>query len=158
MKRITMLGMTTYAPDNDDVRTHLGMMQSVINRMAENSRSCKTWAVTLVAAILVVMAKFEAPSGETAIGPGATWIAVIPAVVFWMLDSYYLALERAFRSGYVGFVKRLHRGSLQKGEVFKIERSGPMLQHMIDAQKSISLLPFYVLLVAGIIAVWSLAG
>ena len=35
------------------VQTHLTMMQGVIGRMAENSRSCKVWCVTLVAAVLV---------------------------------------------------------------------------------------------------------
>ena len=39
------------------VQTHLTMMQGVINRMAENSRSCKVWCVTLVAAVLVLVAR-----------------------------------------------------------------------------------------------------
>ena len=50
--------MTTSEPSPEDVRAHLSMMQSVITRMADNSRACKTWALTLVAAILVVVTKF----------------------------------------------------------------------------------------------------
>ena len=37
------------------VQTHLTIMQGVINRMAENSRSCKVWCVTLAAATLVLV-------------------------------------------------------------------------------------------------------
>ena len=39
------------------VQKHLEIMQGVINRMAENSRSCKVWCVTLVAATLVLVAR-----------------------------------------------------------------------------------------------------
>ena len=39
------------------VQTHLTIMQGVIQRMAENSRSCKVWCVTLVAAVLVLVAR-----------------------------------------------------------------------------------------------------
>ena len=55
--------------------------------MAENSRSCKVWCVTLVSAVLVLVARTEKP--EYAL------IALIPAVLFLILDTYYLALERA---------------------------------------------------------------
>ena len=70
------------------VQTHLTMMQGVITRMAENSRSCKVWCVTLVAAVLVLVAR----TGE----PQHALIALVPTLLFLFLDSYYLALERAF--------------------------------------------------------------
>lgn len=37
---------------NDDDRLYLQMMQENIARMAGNSANCKTWLVTLVAAML----------------------------------------------------------------------------------------------------------
>lgn len=37
------------------VQSHLGLIQSVIQRMAGNSVSCKTWCITLVSAILVIV-------------------------------------------------------------------------------------------------------
>ena len=75
-------------PPNEDspsVQTHLTMMQGVINRMAENSRSCKVWCVTLVAAVLVLVAQ----TGE----PQHALLALGPTLLFGILDSYYLALE-----------------------------------------------------------------
>ena len=43
--------------ESSAVQSHLTIMQGVINRMAENSRSCKVWCVTLVAATLVLVAR-----------------------------------------------------------------------------------------------------
>ena len=36
--------------DSSAIQTHLNIMQVVLRRMAENSRSCKVWCVTLVSA------------------------------------------------------------------------------------------------------------
>ena len=78
------------------VRTHLEIVQGVIQRMAENSRSCKVWCVTLVSAILVLVARTG--KAEHAM------IAVAPTVLFLVLDAYYLSLEGAFRKSYDAFV------------------------------------------------------
>ena len=40
-------------PESSAVQKHLEITQGVITRMAENSRSCKLWCVTLVSAVLV---------------------------------------------------------------------------------------------------------
>ena len=82
------------------VQKHLELMQGVINRMAENSRSCNVWCVTLVAATLVLVAR----TGE----PQHALIALVPALLFLFLDSYYLALERAFIASQNSFVAKLH--------------------------------------------------
>ena len=68
------------------VQKHLEIMQGVINRMAENSRSCKVWCVTLVAATLVLVAR----TGE----PQHALIALVPTLLFLFLDSYYLVLSQ----------------------------------------------------------------
>ena len=47
--------------DPSSVQAHLTIMQGVIQRMAENSRSCKVWCVTLVAATLVLVARTGEP-------------------------------------------------------------------------------------------------
>ncbi len=138
--------MTACGQDREDIRAHLAMMQSVITRMAENSRACKTWAVTLVAAILVVGARFGTSSDETAFGPEAALIALVPAILFWVLDSYYFALERAFRESYNGFVTRLHVGELKGDEVFKIVPSGSIRIGMFTCLWRFATVPFYAVL------------
>ena len=44
-------------PESTAVQTHLKMVQDVIARMGDNSRACKFWCVTLVAATLVLVAQ-----------------------------------------------------------------------------------------------------
>ncbi|MGB2959578.1 MAG: hypothetical protein WBD30_11890, partial [Bacteroidota bacterium] len=71
------------------IQAHLQIAQSVIQRMASNSSSCKAWCITLVSAILVIVA------GKT--DSQYALIAVIPTILFLVLDTYYLALENGFR-------------------------------------------------------------
>lgn len=71
---------------------HLEMIQAVIARMAGNSFALKGWAVTVTGAVLA----FGADRKDTAVA----LLALVPAVVFWGLDGYYLALERRFRALY----------------------------------------------------------
>lgn len=128
-------------------------MQSVIMRMAENSRACKTWAVTLIAAILVVVARFGGANDESAFEAEAALIALVPTILFWLLDSYYLALERAFRNSYNDFVTRLHSDDLKDAEVFKIVPTGSVPRLIWECQRSFAIWPFY-LAVAVLIVVF----
>ena len=129
-------------------------MQSVIKRMADNSRACKTWAVTLVAAILVVVARFGLMDGRPALGPEVALIALLPAFLFWLLDSYYLALERAFRESYNGFVERLHSNMVCPAEVFDISLKSTVKLETLKCTCRFAIAPFYLILVAVIVAFW----
>jgi len=60
--------------------------------MANNSFLIKGWAITLVVA-LFALAPRDADKKYTI-------IAFLPVVVFWILDSYFLSRERAFRHLY----------------------------------------------------------
>ena len=71
---------------------HLEMVQSVINRMANNSFMLKGWAVTLVAGIFVLAGKDTDKLYFL--------VAYIQVIVFWGLDSYYLLQERLYRGLY----------------------------------------------------------
>ena len=76
----------------ENKRKHLEFIQGVINRLAGNSFQMKGWAVVLVAAILVLLAR------ENRLD--AAFIAVAPVVVFWGLDGYFLWQERLYRALY----------------------------------------------------------
>ena len=146
--------MTVYEPDPEDVRAHLSMMQAVITRMAENSRACKTWAVTLVAAMLVVITQLDISTGSGGFGLLETWIAVVPTTVFWVLDSYYLALERGFRDSYNRFLRRLRSRELKGDELFEIQAIDAGKRHFFGSLFSISTTPFYSMLGVGIFVAW----
>ena len=71
---------------------HLEFIQGVINRMGSNSFRLKGWTVVLISALLVVIAREDA--GELAL------IGLVPVLVFWGLDAYFLRQERLFRALY----------------------------------------------------------
>lgn len=68
----------------------LKILQGVINRMAQNSLECKKW--TLALAVGVLSLKIEAISHLY----GLCVLGVLLAC-FYLLDAYYLMLERLFR-------------------------------------------------------------
>lgn len=77
------------------VQLHLQMLQDVINRMASNSANAKTWCITLVSAIIILAADKE--------NPQVIEYTLLPVIMFYILDVYYLAYEKAFRALYNKF-------------------------------------------------------
>ena len=71
---------------------HLELIQGVINRLASNSFLMKGWAVVLLAALFVLLARQDAFD--------AGYIAFLPIAAFWGLDGYFLWQERLFRAHY----------------------------------------------------------
>lgn len=134
--------------ESSAVQKHLEIMQGVINRMAENSRSCKVWCVTLVSAILVLM--------EQTGGSRHALTALVPTLLFLVLDAYYLALERAFRESYGGFVNKLNLGGLSLRDIYEIEPVGMGLVLVARCLGSVSVWLFYLLVAATITLAWLL--
>ena len=131
------------------------MMQGVITRMAENSRACKTWAVTLVAAILVAVARFGVAKGaDPASDLGVVWIATVPVAVLGYLDAYYLAAERMFRSRYDCIVEQLHSRVLDEKKVFGIPKPDIGVVDILKAAKARTIWPVYLMMIAAIFAVY----
>ena len=77
--------------DEDRIR-HLEMIQSVINRLNTNSFQFKGMAITIVAALLAIYASTQKTD--------FILIAVLPTIIFWLLDASYLGFERKFRELY----------------------------------------------------------
>ena len=134
--------------ESSAVQKHLEIMQGAITRMAENSRYCKIWCVTLVAATLVLVAR----TGE----PRHALIALVPTLLFLVLDAYYLALERAFRDSYNGFVSRLHQGQLSPRDIYAVRPVGIGLALVGRCLGSVSIWLFYPLVAATIALAWLL--
>jgi len=135
----------TFKEDSPSVQAHLGIMQSVINRMASNSTSCKAWCIALVSAILVIVAD----KGK----PQYALIALIPTLLFCSLDSYYLALEKSFRDSYALFIEKLHSGKLVATDLYFVSPSGNKFKHFWTALRSFSVWIFYLTLLVMILLV-----
>ena len=71
---------------------YLEFLQSSVARMAGNSFLAKGRSITLTTAVL----GFAIKDGD----PSFALIGLLPVTLFWLLDAYYLALERKFRDLY----------------------------------------------------------
>ncbi len=120
------------------VQIHLGILQGVIERMASNSTSSKTWCITIVSAMLVVIAD----KGN----PNFALIALIPTFLFLALDAYYLSMEKGFRNSYNLFVKKIHDSSLTIEDLYSVKPEGNMSKLQVEALKSFSVWGFYTVL------------
>ena len=76
----------------ENKRTHLAMIQGVVNRLAQDSFLLKGWSVVLVSALFALAANSS--------NQYFVYLAYFPAVAFWILDGYFLWQERLFRALY----------------------------------------------------------
>src|ERR1700730_5201974 len=88
--------------DNPAVTTHISMLQGIINRLANNSGSCKTWCLTVVSALLSL-------AGATHL-PAIVTFALVPVVIFgffgWHVSSTGTRLSSALQSSGRGHPRR----------------------------------------------------
>lgn len=68
---------------------HLEFVQNVITRMNSNSFQIKGMTIAIIAALFAVYAA----------KPNMFFIliAIVPTILFWLLDAYYLLQERKYR-------------------------------------------------------------
>ena len=125
-----------YGPDSPSVMTHLNIVQGVISRMAHNSSSCKTWCITLVAAIMVLVARSD--------NPAYSLIALVPALLFLFLDSYYLGMEKSFRKTYESFVDKLIKNRLELSDLYTVGPTKLDFGEKLSVFRSYAIWPFYI--------------
>jgi len=121
--------------ESPSIQAHLGIIQNVIQRMAANSSASKAFSITVVSAVLVIVAD----KGK----PEYAWIAMLPTFLFAALDAYYLALEKAFRNSYSEFIKKLHSDSLMTVDLYSVSPTGNMSKLQLEAIRSFSIWGFY---------------
>ncbi len=77
--------------ENDRIK-HLEFIQGVITRLNTNSFQIKSWAVTIIAAVLALFASTKKTD--------FILIGIFPTFLFWIMDAYCLRQERKFRGLY----------------------------------------------------------
>jgi len=134
--------------DSSTIQGYLGILQSVISRMSSNSAACKTWCVTIISAMIVFILNKEKPNN--------IWIAMVPLLLFFILDSYYLGLERHFRHIYNKFIQKLHSDNVSINDLYLLVPHtdyGSSISSTINAFYSLSIWPFYGLIALMLIIV-----
>lgn len=120
--------------DSPAVIAHINLIQGIINRLAGNSSSCKTWCITLVSALLSLAGATHTPTIAT--------VTLVPLVIFGFMDTLYLTQERAYRGLYTRVVLKVRGQQYQLGDAF--DAAAPF--HWVSALKSVkswSIYPVY---------------
>lgn len=128
-----------YEDNAQSIQTHLNIMQNIIQRMASNSSTMKASCITLVSAILVIVAD----KGK----PDYAFIALIPTTLFMFLDTYYLSLEKGFRNSYNQFVEKNNKKQLCIDDLYGVKPFGNKKDLFFKSIKSFSIWFFYLSLV-----------
>jgi len=76
----------------DNKIKHLEMILAIINRMNHCSFLLKGWSVVIISAILALATKD--------CNKDIIFVAFVPALIFWVLDAFFLWQERLFRALY----------------------------------------------------------
>jgi hypothetical protein len=104
--------ISPFAPaDNPAVSAHIDLLQGIINRLANNSSSCKTWCLTLTAAFLSLAGAIHQPRVVS--------FALVPVVIFGFLDAMYLAQERAYRELYRHITQKIRNRTYGLGDAYE---------------------------------------
>ena len=126
---------------NSAVQSHISMLQGIINRMAGNSANCKNWTVTLVAAMLVLLVDKEMQLSNA-------WLCLIPVGLFYLLDCYYLGMERITIKTQKDFLDNLLDDTEYVAQIYKVVDLGNRCAQFCSTVKAMispSTTPFYLI-------------
>lgn len=87
--------MASNSAENNQIvlEKEIDLIQSCVNRMAQNSFMVKGWLITLVTVILALLP-------ENVNVRGVCIIVLLATFCFWYLDAFFLRLERLYRWKY----------------------------------------------------------
>lgn len=121
--------------------SHLNMIQGVITRMGTNSFALKGWTVGIMIAIYAFAGKSNVK---------AVIVTLMPLIVFWFIDTYYLMLERKYRCLYDDVRLKNEKDidfSMNPNDV-KIDLKDVKKYGFFNIFFSKSVLPFYLVCIA----------
>lgn len=128
--------------DTASLHKEIDLIQSCISRMARNSFLIKGWSITLIVITWAILNNKGGPCLSLL-------LLLIPIFLFWVLDGYFLRLERMYRKMYEWVLKaRLEDGNFSKLYDLNPSRFQTDVGSWLEVMFSKTLLSFYLTLVA----------
>lgn len=93
--------------NNDVLHKEIDLIQGVINRMANNSFLLKGWMITIIVAVLAL-------TKDTLVTDDIDYLSIVlllPLIVFWYLDAFFLHKEKCFRKLYEWVIANRHNSN-----------------------------------------------
>lgn len=130
-----------------EVQGFISQLDSIINRMGNNSANAKNWLMTLIAAAIAIQWSQEQLDK-------VLWL-LVPTFLFMLTDMYYLGMERHFKDIQKEFIDTVRDGKEIKDSVYKITKTRKCEQvcNTLRSIDSLSIWPFYLIVVGCIVAI-----
>lgn len=125
---------------------HLNMIQGVISRMSGFSAGVKNFCTTISAAIIAVAYQKQVPM--------LVWAGAAVVLIFCIMDTYYLGLERRYRELY----ERVAARPFDQAPDMSLKAERLNLSTCFRALGSVSVAGFYALLLIGVVTLLTLAN
>lgn len=127
------------------VCTYLGFLQSTISRMGENSLNIKALISVIYTVFVTILIAIKELNKFW-------WLGLVIVLLGIIMDAYYLALERMYRTKYDSFLKRLNNGDIDEQAIFNMNFKSTNLKYelfgvMLETLTSFSVIGFYILFV-----------
>ncbi len=133
-----------YPADNPAVIAHLASLQAIITRLAGNSAQCKTWCLAIVSALFGFAGAMKNDRIVAA--------AIIPIVIFGLVDAAYLGREKAYRDLYNSLAAMVRNGTYTLADSFNLTTPANG-GRFLSALKSWSVWPIYLGLVVAYVLI-----
>lgn len=125
---------------------HLELIQGVINRLAGNSFTVKGWSVALGSGLFALTAAVQQSQGDERL----LYIPLLPVLIFWVLDGFFLWQEKLYRKLY----KKV-RLQKEKNVDFSMEtdefKTGAERETWIGAVISQTIWPFHLVVIMAVL-------
>ncbi len=133
---------------DSEVQSYIALLDGIINRMANNSANAKNWLMTILAAAIAIQWGKDQLSN-------VTWL-LVPIVLFALTDMYYLGMERFFKEKEKEFVEKARKGDNVDKLVYAFPKTTKCQQvcNTFCAIDSLSIWPFYLIVIASILTIY----
>jgi hypothetical protein len=125
---------------------HLEMVQTIIGRMSNQSATSKNYCLTVTTAVCGFAITLERP--------WVAFLALLPIVIFCLLDTQYLRLEKQFRS----LFDLIRSEDWNARPTFELNRERVPEVSLMSVMCSWSIFSFYALLAIGVLILFLVAG
>jgi len=135
--------------ERPEVQHNISYLESIINRMASNSANCKNWLLAIIAAGAALQPTANAITDKVL-------FALIPTILFCILDSYYLGMEKCFRDIMSSFVNEARKSGNGYEALLYIFEKRTVCDDIFSVFKgffSIATWPMYVVIVVVILLI-----
>lgn len=120
------------------VHKSMDILQANLQRMSQLSNNCKAWCITLVSAVLLFAIKERQRDMLV--------VLLAPVGLFYILDAYYLSVERQFQALARQLADKVRSDTVQMSDVFAIRTACGLVRVLLMVRAmfwSWSTLPFY---------------